>query len=90
MDVAITTSTAKRSHVEALNGFVSMPTSIVVRHRNSRLEGASIPGAPGILKPTIHGLRARGLKHPKRSTMGKLAVEGSAQFRECGRKPAVS
>ena len=34
MDVAITTTTANRSHVEALNGFVSMRTSIVVRHRN--------------------------------------------------------
>ena len=35
MDVAITTTTANRSHVEALNGFVSMRTSIVVRHRNA-------------------------------------------------------
>ena len=34
MDVAMTTSTANRSHVEALNGFVSIRTSIVVRHRN--------------------------------------------------------
>ena len=34
MDVAITTITANRSHVEALNGFVSMRTLIVVRHRN--------------------------------------------------------
>ena len=34
MDAAITTTTANKSHVEALNGFVSMRTSIVVRHRN--------------------------------------------------------
>jgi hypothetical protein len=32
--VAIITITVNRSHVEALNGFVSMRTSIVVRHRN--------------------------------------------------------
>jgi hypothetical protein len=34
MAVAITTTTANRSHVEGLNGFVSMRTSIVFRHRN--------------------------------------------------------
>ena len=34
MAVATTTTTANRSHVEGLNGFVSMRTSIVVRHRN--------------------------------------------------------
>ena len=34
MAVAITTSTASESHVEALNGFVSMRTSIVVRQRS--------------------------------------------------------
>jgi hypothetical protein len=34
MAVAITTTTANRSHVDGLNGFVSMRTSIVVRHRN--------------------------------------------------------
>jgi hypothetical protein len=34
MAVAITRTTANRSQVEGLNGFVSMRTSIVVRHRN--------------------------------------------------------
>jgi hypothetical protein len=33
MAVAITTTTANKSHVEGPNGFVSMRTSIVVRHR---------------------------------------------------------
>ena len=51
MDVAITTITANRSHVEALNGFVSMRTSIVVRHRNvdgvHRIAlGVSVSGCP--------------------------------------------
>ena len=34
MAVAITTTTANRSHVEALSGFVSMRTSIALRHQS--------------------------------------------------------
>ncbi len=49
MDVAMTNITANRSHVEGLNGFVSMRISIVVRHRN----------VDGVHRITPHALQGR-------------------------------
>ena len=61
MAVAITTTTANKSHVEGLNGFVSMRTSIVVRHRNCGLGGQATT-AVVVTNEDLRLLFARGLR----------------------------
>ena len=75
MAVAITTTTATRSHVEGLNGFVSMRTSIVVRHRNCGL-GGQAPTTVVVTNEELRLLFARGLRLRRkwRDVMDQLRV----------------
>ena len=65
MAVAITATTANRSHVEGLSGFVSMRTSIVVRHRNCGLGGQATT-AVVVTNEVFRLLFARGLNRLRR------------------------